>query len=56
MKGKKVATSPKKAKPVRDLIILLLLFVLGIGSLIAGSIFSNASYKPKLGLDLEVHN
>lgn len=53
MKGKKVATSPKKAKPVRDLIILLLLFVLGIGSLIAGSIFSNASYKPKLGLDLE---
>lgn len=48
-----MATSSKQAKPVKVLIVLLLLFAIGIGSLIAGSIFSTATYTPKLGLDLE---
>ncbi len=48
-----MASSPKKARPVRDLVVLLIIFSIGIASLIAGSIFSTASYTPKLGLDLE---
>lgn len=48
-----MATSPKQSKPVKALIVLVLLFAITIGSLIAGSVFSTASYTPKLGLDLE---
>lgn len=49
----KVATSSKQAKPVKVLIVLFLLFAIGIGSLIAGSIFLLVTYTPKLGLDLK---
>lgn len=48
-----MTTSKKHPRPLRTLITLALLIVLGAGSLVAGARWSDAELSPKLALDLE---
>ncbi|GHG52107.1 protein translocase subunit SecD [Flavimobilis marinus] len=48
-----MTTSKKHPRPLRTLITLALLIVLGAGSLVAGTRWSDAELSPKLALDLE---